>query len=119
MKRLFLINLLVASAIYATPLLAEEAPRVKAKKGETPWLEGVELDPVPKYITPVIPMKLYLQNGEKIPRTLTEDEPIDIQADSSIFFDEAPTRDNNLQVEIPGPAWEDVPLINWRIISHF
>ena len=117
MKRLFLINLLVASAIYATPLLAEEAPRVKAKKGETPWLEGVELDPVPKYITPVIPMKLYLQNGEKIPRTLTEDEPIDIQADSSIFFDEAPTRDNNLKVEIPGPAWEDVPLINWRIIN--
>ena len=114
MKRFLLINLLVASAIYATPLLAEgTSPNIDVEK--TPWLKGVELDPVPTYITPLIPLKLYLSNGEKIPEVLTEDQPIDIQADSNIFFDTPPTKDGNR--DVPNPLWEDVPLINWRITN--
>ena len=113
MKRFLLINLLVASAIYATPLLAEETTSPNLEK--TPWLKGVELDPVPKRITPVIPMRLYLGNGGRIPKVITEDQPIDIQADSSIFFDNPPTKDRNM--DVPNPAWEENPVVLWRIIN--
>ena len=116
MKKILLFNLLVTFAVSAMPLIAEEAASSsKTDNSKTPWLEGVELEPVPKYITPVIPLKLYLKSGEKIPKVLTEDEPIEIQADSDIFFDNPPTKDRKMV--IPNPEWEGKPCVNWRIIN--
>ena len=119
MKKFSLIKLLVASAICATPLLADgttpsgTSPNINVEK--TPWLKGVELDPVPQRITPVIPMKVTLPNGKRVPKVLTEDEPIDILADSSIFFDDPPTKDRGK--DVPNPAWEEQPRVLWRVIN--
>ena len=48
------------------PLLAAD----KIDETKTPWLKGVTLDKVPAYITPVLPMKFYLKNGEPIPKVV-------------------------------------------------
>lgn len=92
---------------------AENTSKVDVEK--TPWLKGVTIEMIPSYVTPVIPMKLYLENGEAIPKVITEDEPIVVQADSNIFFDDAPTRDRNF--EIPNPRWMSKPSVHWQIID--
>ena len=71
MKQFLLKNILLAMVLCSMPLLAAD----KIDETKTPWLKGVTLDKVPNYITPVLPLKFYLKNGEKIPKVITEDEP--------------------------------------------
>ena len=111
MKRTYL-SLILAATAFSMPLQAAETAN-ETNTEKAPWLKGVTIEMVPSHITPVIPMKLYLENGEQIPKELTEDEPITIQADSDIFFDEAPTKDRDM--EIPNPLWD--PSVNWQIID--
>ena len=107
--------MIVLTAMALTmPLLAEDTEE-KTNSDKAPWLEGVTLEMVPSYITPVIPMKLYMENGEPIPDELTEDEPLVLHADSDIFFDEAPTKDRDM--DIPNPLWENNPSVNWQVID--
>ena len=113
MKRIYLSLIIAVSALSMPIQAAETANNVDLEKA--PWLEGVEIEMVPTHITPVIPMKLYMENGEQIPKEITEDEPLTIQADSVIFFDEAPTRDRDM--EISNPLWEANPSVNWQIID--
>ena len=113
MKRTYL-SLILAATAFSMPLQAAETAQ-KTDSEKAPWLKGVTIEMVPSHITPVIPMKLYMENGEQIPKELTEDEPITIQADSDIFFDEAPTKDRDM--EIPNPRWENNPSVNWQIID--
>ncbi|MBR4328599.1 MAG: hypothetical protein IKP71_02000 [Candidatus Riflebacteria bacterium] len=113
MKRTYL-SLILAATAFSMPLQAAETAN-ETNTEKAPWLKGVTIEMVPSHITPVIPMKLYLENGEQIPKELTEDEPITIQADSDIFFDEAPTKDRDM--EIPNTLWEANPSVNWQIID--
>ncbi len=113
MKRIYL-SLIIAVSAFSMPIQAAETNKdVDLEKA--PWLKGVEIEMVPSHITPVIPMKLYLENGEQIPKELTEDEPITVQADSDIFFDEAPSKDRDM--DIPNPLWEANPSVNWQVID--
>ena len=112
MNRFFSKSILLAMVLSSIPLLAAD----KIDETKTPWLKGVTLDKVPAYITPVLPMKFYLKNGEPIPKVVKEDEPLYVQVDSNIFFDDVPTKDRNY--EIPNPAWEEAfPSINWKLIN--
>lgn len=113
MKRIYLPLIIAVSALSMPIQAAKAADNVDLEK--TPWLEGVEIEMVPSHITPVIPMKLYMENGEQIPKEITEDEPLVIHADSDIFFDVPPTKDRDM--EISNPLWEANPSVNWQIID--
>lgn len=107
---------LAAVAVLSTALYAGDSNKKSDSSDPTPWLlGGVSVPMRPTEITPVLPMKIFLENGEEIPKELTEDEPLVLQADSSIFFDDAPTSDNG--VEIPNPRWANPPTIGWRVID--
>ena len=107
--------LTIAAAIVSASLYAGDSEPAKTDD-PTPWLLGGVSVPVkPTHITPVLPMKIYRENGQEIGRELTEDEPLVLRADSSIFFDDAPATDNG--VEIPNPVWVNPPTIGWRLID--
>jgi hypothetical protein len=114
MKNFLFISIFTAFVLCGSSLLASDTnPNFDLNK--TPWLEGVDLESVPKHITPVIPMKINLQSGEEFPREIVEDEPIYVRADSDIFFDEPPIKDRGM--DIPNPVWDRKPFVNWRIID--
>jgi hypothetical protein len=114
MKKFLFVTIFTAFILSSGSLFASDTnPNFDLTK--TPWLEGVDLESVPKYITPVIPMVINLQSGEEFPKVITEDEPIYLLADSDIFFDNPPTKDRDM--EIPNPAWESKCDVSWRIID--
>ncbi|HNX75153.1 MAG TPA: hypothetical protein PLM07_03825 [Candidatus Rifleibacterium sp.] len=82
---------------------------------KTPWLKGVEISPYPVDISPVIPLKIYAENSEPIPATMTEDVPLTVIAETSVF-DEAPPAEYKGQA-IPNPRWEENPAISWFFID--
>lgn len=82
---------------------------------ETPWLEGVTIGPHPEELSPVLPLKIYLENGEAIPATLTEDVSITLVADTAIFDPEPPSEYNG--IEIPSPKWTRNAAVSWFFID--
>lgn len=107
---LFLVAMLVTLGFSANA--EETAPNVNLEK--TPWLKDVTLPMRPIKFSPVIPMKLYSEDGKPVPKELTEDEPIVLQADSGIFYDPPVHYDG---VDIMNPSWEANPSINWQVID--
>ncbi|MBU1107828.1 MAG: hypothetical protein KKB51_14235 [Candidatus Riflebacteria bacterium] len=110
---LLLIAVIVVSAGSAT-LFAQDAANTGSSKG-TPWLEGVTIGEHPTELSPVLPMKIYLENGEAIPATLTEDVPITLVADTAIFDPAPPVEYNG--VEIPNPLWVRNAAVSWFFID--
>ena len=82
---------------------------------DAPWLEGVTIGPHPQKISPVIPMKLYMDDGNSIPATLTEDIPVTLIAETSLFDKDTPAKSNGK--EIPNPRWIRKPAISWYFVD--
>jgi hypothetical protein len=101
--------LVMAMALVTVALPAQTATE------EAPWLKGVEISPIPKDISPVLPLKIYGEGGSAIPATMTEDVPLTVLCESTIF-DEAPPAEYKGQ-EIPNPAWVGNPTPSWYFID--
>ncbi|HAE38183.1 MAG TPA: hypothetical protein DCG57_06030 [Candidatus Riflebacteria bacterium] len=82
---------------------------------ETPWLEGVTIGPHPEELSPVLPLKIYMENGEAIPATLTEDVAITLVADTAIFDPEPPSEYNG--TELPDAKWTRNAAVSWFFID--
>lgn len=106
---------LIAMFSVTTLLSAEEPASSGSSSEEAPWLKGVEISPYPTEISPVIPLKIYADNGEAIPATLTEDIPIVVIADTAIFNEEPPAEYKGQ--EIPNPQWEGIAAPSWYFID--
>ncbi len=81
----------------------------------TPWLKGVTIGPKPTELSPVLPLKIYLDSGEPIPATLTEDIPITLVAETAIFDPEPPAVYNG--EEIPSPQWSRNAAVSWFFVD--
>ncbi|NLF95708.1 MAG: hypothetical protein GX569_03155 [Candidatus Riflebacteria bacterium] len=86
-----------------------------AKKENPPWLEGINMPPHPEDLSPVLPLKIFMENGEVIPATLTEDVPITLVADTAIFDAEPPAEYNG--TEIPNAKWSRNAAVSWFFID--
>ncbi|NCB39682.1 MAG: hypothetical protein EOM80_13040 [Erysipelotrichia bacterium] len=98
----------------APALLAQDVADTKNSK-DTPWLEGVTIGPHPTEISPVLPLKIYLENGEPVTATLTEDIPLVLVAESDIFASTPPVEANG--EEIPNPRWIRNAAVSWFFID--
>lgn len=114
MKKI-LTGIFTAVVVFSSLVSAQEPSGAPADLEKTPWLKGVEISPYPVDISPVIPLKVFAENGEAIPATLTEDVPLIVVADTTIF-DPAPPAEYKGQ-QIPNPRWEENPAISWFFID--
>ncbi len=100
---------------FSSSAWAQEGGAVKIDEEKTPWLKGVDISPYPVDISPVIPLKIYAENGGAIPATLTEDVPLVVVADSTIFEAEPPAEYKGQP--IPNPRWERNPSVSWYFVD--
>jgi len=114
MKKTFLFTAVTFLLAGSVVVGAENAGDAK-KAAEAPWLEGVTIGEHPVDLSPVLPMKIYLENGEAIPATLTEDVPLTVVAETALFDAEPPATYNGK--EIPDPSWSRNPAISWLFID--
>lgn len=114
-NRSLLVVAMVAVSLGSIALFAQEPASGGSSADDAPWLKGVTLSPIPVDISPVIPLKIYAEDGQSVPATLTEDIPIVLVADTSIFEPDPPV-DYKGQ-EIPNPKWEDVAAVSWFFID--
>lgn len=114
LKRSLLLAAIIAAFSGSVAISAQETTESKAS-GATPWLEGVTIGPKPTDLSPVLPMKISMENGEAIPATLTEDIPLTLVAETALFDENPPTQANG--VEIPNPQWSRNPAISWFFID--
>ena len=105
--------LVIAFSLFGMSLMAED-PAGSSTEG-APWLKGVEISPVPVDISPVIPLKIYAEDGGQLPATMTEDVPFTVMCDSTIF-DPNPPAEYKGQ-EIPNPRWESNPSPSWYFVD--
>jgi len=110
---LLLIAIIVISS-GSVALLAQDGKAANSSK-DAPWLEGVTIGPHPTELSPVLPMKIYMENGEAIPATLTEDVPVTLVADTAIFAPEPPIEANG--EVIPNPKWIRNAAVSWFFID--
>ncbi|NCB38845.1 MAG: hypothetical protein EOM80_08755 [Erysipelotrichia bacterium] len=109
-----LTGIFIAFVVLGSPAFAAGSTEaVDVEK--TPWLKGVEISPYPVDLSPVLPLKIYLENGEPVPATVTEDIPLTVVAETSIF-DPEPIAEYKGQ-PIPNPRWEDNPAVSWFVID--
>ena len=100
----------------ASMVSAQEPPAgAPANLEKTPWLKGVEISPYPTDLTPTLPLAIYLENGEAVPATVTEDVPLVLVADTAIFDNDPPTHAN--ETEIPNPRWDAAVAVSWYFID--
>jgi len=105
-----------AVVMFGSMVSAQEPPQgAPANLEKTPWLKGVELSPYPTDLTPTLPLAIYLENGEAIPATVTEDVPLVLVADTAIFDETPPTHANDQ--EIPNPRWDAAVAVSWYFID--
>lgn len=115
MKKI-LIGLGFAVIVFGSMVSAQEPQSgAPANLEKAPWLKGVEISPYPVDISPVIPLKIFAENGESLPATMTEDVPITVVADTTIFEADPPVEYKGQQ--IPNPRWEENPAISWFFID--
>ncbi len=112
-KSSLLIVAVIVTVLNPCALLAQE--KKDYGSDEAPWLKGVEISPYPTDISPVIPLKIYADNGEAIPATLTEDIPFVVVADTTIFDPEPPTEYKGQH--IPNPEWVENSAVSWFFID--
>ena len=105
----------ISVLLFATLLTLSVSSMAVAQTNNSgaPWLNGVTVGPHPSKLSPVVPMKLYLENGDPLPATFTEDVPISVIADTSLFEDEPPAKANG--VDIPNPKWLRKVSISWYL----
>ena len=115
LKNSTVLLIIIVTAVFATGILHAQEPKKDVSTPETPWLKGVTIGPHPKDLSPVVPMNIYLDSGEPIPATLTEDIPITVIADTSVFDPEPPTEYQG--EEIPNPIWLHNAAISWFFID--
>ncbi len=84
-------------------------------KDAPPWMEGINMPPHPEDLSPVLPLKIYMENGEAIPATLTEDVSITLVADTAIFDTDPPAEYNG--TEIPNAKWSRNAAVTWFFID--
>ena len=82
---------------------------------KTPWLKGVKIGPIPKDLSPVLPLKIYAADGNKLPATFTEDVPVIVMAETKIFDNDPPAKYK--EVEIPNPEWVEKTAVSWFFID--
>lgn len=114
MKKI-LTGIFTAVVVFSSLVSAQEPSGAPVDLEKTPWLKGVEMSPYPVDISPVIPLKIYAESGEAIPATLTEDMPLTVVADTTIFEPQPPAEYKGQQ--IPNPRWEENPAISWFFID--
>ncbi len=114
-KRSLLFVGLTALLSGATMISAQDQEVKDYSSPETPWLEGVKIGPKPTELSPVLPLKIYLDNGEAIPATLTEDIPITVVADTTIFDPDPPAEYNGKAIQ--SPQWARKAAISWFFID--
>lgn len=110
-RSIFLFVAIVVSLLGSMILHAQEPISNK----ETPWLEGISIGPHPEDLSPVLPLKIYMESGEAIPATLTEDIPLTLVADTAIFDPEPPTEYKG--IEIPNAKWTRNAAVAWFFID--
>jgi len=74
---------------------------------DAPWLDGVTTKKHHDRLSPVVPLNIYLSNGDAVPATLTEDIPVSLIAETKLFNPSPPVKANG--VEIPTPIWIKPP----------
>ncbi|EKD81373.1 MAG: hypothetical protein ACD_39C01839G0004 [uncultured bacterium] len=104
-----------AVVMFGSMVSAQEPSGAPVNLEKTPWLKGVELSPYPTDLTPTLPLAIYLENGEAIPATVTEDIPIVLVADTAIFDNDPPTHANDQ--EIPNPRWDASTAVSWYFVD--
>lgn len=104
-----------ALVMFGIVVSAQEPSGAPVNLEKTPWLKNVEIGPYLTDISPTIPLKIYAENGEAIPATLTEDIPIYVVADSAIFDSEPPVDWKGQP--IPNPRWERNAAVSWFFID--
>lgn len=108
MRRNVFCTMLLAAAVCGMSY-AEEKTKPEIDVEKTPWLKGVELPAKLQGVSPTIPMKITLDNGQPIPATLTEDIPISVVADTGIYDSKPPKTE-----EAPGAEWvAKEPVAQW------
>lgn len=114
MKKI-LTGIFTAVVVFSSLVSAQEPSGAPVDLEKTPWLKGVQMSPYPVDISPVIPLKIYAESGEAIPATLTEDVPLVVVADTTIFEPQPPAEYKGQQ--IANPRWEENPAISWFFID--
>jgi hypothetical protein len=104
-----------AVVMFGSMVSAQEPSGAPVNLEKTPWLKGVEISPYPTDLTPTLPLKIFLENGEAIPATVTEDVPLILVADTTIFDDDPPTHANDQ--EIPNPRWDASTAVSWYFVD--
>lgn len=108
MNRLVM-QIAVFALLASTSIMAQDD--VKPKKPR--WLTGVTTSEHHSKLSPVVPMKFFLPNGDQLPATFTEDVPVTVLAETSLFEDNPPAK--ALGVDIPNPKWLRKVSISWYI----
>ncbi|OGK06511.1 MAG: hypothetical protein A2W80_17605 [Candidatus Riflebacteria bacterium GWC2_50_8] len=104
-----------AVVMFGSMVSAQEPSGAPVNLEKTPWLKGVELSPYPTDLTPTLPLAIFLENGEAIPATVTEDIPLVMVADTAIFDNNPPTHANDQ--EIPNPRWDASTAVSWYFVD--
>lgn len=84
---------------------------VVAVQATPPWLEGVELPPVPTEVSPVLPATMFVVDGSEFPATFTEDVPVLLGVDSEIFAELPPSEYRG--VTLSNAVWAGKPVVYW------
>jgi hypothetical protein len=95
--------------VFFVALAAFAEPR-EEESGDTPWLAGVDIPPVPSTPTPEFDVAIGLPDGAAIPATLTEDIPVTFRMISGIFGEQAPT--SWQEQPLTGAAWSEKAEVN-------
>jgi len=111
-RSILVIVAIMVSLAGSVAVLAQDS--ATGKEG-TPWLEGINMPPHPEDLSPVLPLKIYMENGEAIPATLTEDVPVTLVADTAIFDPEPPAEYNG--TELPNAKWSRNAAVSWFFID--
>ncbi|PKL50460.1 MAG: hypothetical protein CVV42_02900 [Candidatus Riflebacteria bacterium HGW-Riflebacteria-2] len=111
-RSIFVVVAIIVSLAGSVALYAQDDA---TKKETPPWLEGINMPPHPENLSPVMPLKIFMENGEAIPATLTEDIPITLVADTAIFDAEPPAQYNGS--DIPNAKWSRNAAVSWFFID--
>lgn len=109
-----MVVLIVVFSLQVTMAFSQDTD-TSARDKAAPWLKGVTIGPHPKDLSPVLPLKIYDENGDVPPATMTEDVEVVFTADSKIFDDTPPTSYKG--EEIANPRWMRPPGVNWSFID--
>lgn len=104
---LLIIGICCCSSIYAQD---------ESNSSKPPWRTGGEYLPVrPLIPNPVIKMTITDENGQQLPKEITEDVPLTVMANSDIFFDEPVEKSITRNFTFHDPQWLEKPSSFWFV----